>query len=789
MVMTALNRKLWRDLRSMRGQAIAIALVVAAGVSLYVTYLANFESLRRTQHTYYQQQRFGDVFASLKRAPVSLGADIASIPGVTAFETRVVAEVRLEMPAMREPVHGRLVSIDAIRRPLVNDLYLRTGRWIDAARPEEVLVSEGFAEAHGLAPGDAITAVINGTARDLTIAGVALSPEYVYCFRPSELVPDDRRYGVFWMDRRALAAVFDMEGGFNDVTLDLAAGVNPEGPIQALDRLVEKYGGLGAMPRELQLSHWMLESELRQLESVGVLLPAIFLVVAAFVLNVALTRALTLQRPQIAALKALGYADAAIAWHYIKWALVIATGGLLVGVAAGAWLGSIVGDLYNRYFRFPELVFVVPIRTLGGAAVLTLGAAIAGAYSAVHRAVRIPPADAMRPEAPARYRRSIIETAAISRTLGVVGRMVMRNLTRHPLRAAASICGIAAAVALLMVGLVMFDAMDRLITTQFWIAERQDAALAFVEPRSADVRHELARLPGVITVETQRHVPVRVRAGHRDRYLSVIGIRDGNRFQRIVDEHGNVARPSPSGVLVSAALAERLGVGAGSTVDLEVLEGARRARRVQVAGIVEDVLGLSIYMEMSALHRLLREGDTVSAALLQFDPALEDRLSEALRAMPGVGGVTFKRTVLRKFRETIAATMDMTIFINVVFAAIIAMGVVYNAARVALSERSHELASLRVLGYTRAEISLILLSEIAVLTVAALPLGWLFGYGLAVAIFQTVQSEVYRFPLYVSPAATAWASLGIIAASVCAGLIVRRRLDRLDLIAVLKVRE
>ncbi len=631
--------------------------------------------------------------------------------------------------------------------------------------------------------------MINGTARDLTIAGVALSPEYVYCFRPSELVPDDRRYGVFWMDRRALAAAFDMEGGFNDVTLDLAAGVNPEGPIQALDRLLEKYGGLGAMPRELQLSHWMLESELRQLESVGVLLPAIFLVVAAFVLNVALTRALTLQRPQIAALKALGYANAAIAWHYIKWALVIATGGLLLGAAAGAWLGSIVADLYNRYFRFPELVFMVPIRTLAGATALTLGAAIAGAYSAVHRAVRIPPAEAMRPEAPARYRRSIVETAAISRTLGIVGRMVIRNLTRHPLRAAASICGIAAAVALLMVGLVMFDAMDRLITTQFWVAERQDAALAFVEPRSAEVRHELARLPGVIAVETQRLVPVRIRAGHRDRYLSMVGIRHDNRFQRIVDEHGHVVPPSPAGVLVSAALAERLGVGAGSTVDLEVLEGARRAHRVQVAGVVEDVLGLSIYMEMSALHRLMREGETVSAALLQVDPVLEDRLSEELRAMPGVAGVTFKRTVLRKFRETIAATMDMTIFINVVFAAIIAMGVVYNAARVALSERSHELASLRVLGYTRAEISLILLSEIAVLTLAALPLGWLFGYGLAVAIFQTVQSEVYRFPLYVSPAATAWASLGIIAASVGAGLIVRRRLDRLDLIAVLKVRE
>ena len=789
MAITALNRKLLRDLRTMRGQVIAIALVVAAGVSLYVTYLANFESLRQTQHAYYEQQRFGDVFASLKRAPSSLAADIAAIPGVSALETRVAAEARLDMPGMQEPVHGRLVSIDADRRPLVNDLYLRQGRWIDPNRPDEVLASEGFVIAHALKPGDVITAVINGTSRPLTIAGVALSPEYVYSFRPSELVPDDRRFGVFWMDRAAVAAAFDMEGGFNDVTLTLAPGVNADGPIQALDRLLEPYGGLGAIPRALQLSHWMLESELRQLESIGVLLPMIFLVVAAFVLNVALTRALTLQRPQIASLKALGYANAAIGWHYIKWSLVIAAAGLIAGVAAGAWLGSLVGDLYNRYFRFPELVFVVPLRTLGGATALTLGAAMAGTASAIRRAVRIPPAEAMRPEAPARYRQSLLDRSVVAGPLGVIGRMVLRNLSRHPLRAIASISGISAAVALLMVGLVMFDAMDRLITNQFWIAERQDATIAFTEPRSARVRYELARLPGVMAVELQRSVPVRVRFEHRDRHLSLVGIRPGNRFQRIVDEHGEIVPPSRVGVIISKALADRLGVAVAGAVDLEVLEGERRAHRVAVTGVVDDVLGLSIYMEMSALHRLMREGDTASGALLQFDQPFQARLSDALRGMPGVSGVTFKRTVLHKFRETIAATMDVTIFINVVFAAIIAMGVVYNAARVALSERSHELASLRVLGYTRAEISLILLSELALLTLAALPFGWMLGYAMAAAVFQTVQSEVYRFPLYVSAAATAWASLGIIAASLLAGLVVRRRLDRLDLIAVLKVRE
>jgi putative ABC transport system permease protein len=790
MAMQALNRKLLRDLWRMRGQAFAIAMVVAAGVSLYVTYLSNFESLRRTQQAYYQQQRFGDVFASLKRAPSSVAGLLRGIAGVSAVETRVVADVELDFPELNTPVTARLVSLPAAgRRPMLNDLYLRRGRWIDPNRPDEVLVAEAFVDAHQFEPGDSITALINGRLKRLRIAGVALSAEYIYTTTRGELVPDDKRFGVIWMDERALAAAFDMEGAFNDVVIALGPGAEANEVIARVDATLERYGGHGAIPRALQFSNWTLENELLQLESFGLLLPVIFLLVAGFVLNVALGRALSLQRPQIAALKALGYSNRELAWHYTKWALAVGIGGLLIGIGLGAWLGSLVGDIYNRYFKFPNLEFGVPLRTVLGAAALTLTAAGGGAYSAVRRAVRIPPAEAMRPEPPARYHKTIFETPWIARELGAVGRMVIRNISRHPLRAGASILGIASAVALLMVGMVMFDAMDHLINTQFWSMQRQDAAVGFIEPRSSAVRYELAALPGVLAVELQRRVPVRVRAGHRDRYVTITGIDPDGRLQRIVDGDGRVFAVPAAGIAMSAALAAGLRVSAGDAVTIEVLEGDRRRHQLQVTTLVDDVLGLTIYMDAPALHRLLREGDTASGAMLLVDQQYAEPLLRRLKAMPGVAGVSLKRAVLKAFRDTMAATMNVTIFVNLLFAAVIAVGVVYNAARVALSERSHELASLRVLGYTRAEISLILLSELAVLTAAALPAGWALGYALCTAVFATVQSEVYRFPLYVSRPATAWASIGILASALLAGLIVRRRLDRLDLIAVLKVRE
>jgi putative ABC transport system permease protein len=787
--LSALDRKLIRDLWLMKGQVVAIAMVVAAGVAMYVMYLSNFASLRHTQQAYYERQRFADAFVWLKRAPMRVAGEVASLPGVSALEARVVANVTLDIPDMDQPASGRLVSIPSGRRPQVNDLFIRRGRWIEPDRPDEVLASEAFVNAHGLSIGDSVAAVINGRLRQLTIVGVALSPEYIYSIRPGELIPDDRHFGIFWMAEEALAAAFDMEGGFNDLAVDLAPGASVDEVIARLDHLLLPYGGLGAVPRAQQISHWTVENELAQLQTFGFLLPLIFLMVAAFILNVALARALALQRPQIAALKALGYDNVALGWHYLKWGLAIGLMGVGIGIAGGATLGSLLIELYNEYFRFPELLFHVPATVILGATALTLLAAGLGTIGAVRRAVRIPPAEAMRPEAPAQFRRTAIELPLVSRSLGHTGRMVVRNLFRHPARAAASILGIAFAVAILMIGFVFTDAIDQLIITQFWEADRQDVTVNFVEPRSAAARHELQRLPGVIAVEPVRVVSVRIHAGHRGRYLAVTGIAEQQRMRRIVDRNGTPIRLPPAGIVLSEMLADILEVRLGDSVRLDVLEGHRPVVEVPITGIVDDIIGLSAYMHRDALHALMREDAVATSAHLLIDSGQEAALASALKGMPAVAGVGFKRAILQSFRDVMAANMNLTIGINLLFAGVIACGVVYNAARVSLSERSRELASLRVLGFTRAEISLILLGELATLTFAALPIGAVFGYGLTALIVQSIESEVYRFPLYVSPQSVALSFLGILAAAAISGMLVRRRLDHLDLVAVLKIRE
>ena len=790
MVMRALHRKLLRDLWHIKGQVLAISLVIAAAVAVYVMYLGAFESLRLTQSAYYSRYRFAHVFASLKRAPLSLEERIREIPGVAQVALRVSASVTLDIPGMSEPATGRLVSIPPVRHAMLNDIFIRSGRYIDPERSDEVLINEGFALAHGFEPGDTLSAVINGRRRRLEIAGIALSPEFLYTIRPGDIVPDDKRYGILWMNRDELAAAFDMSGGFNDVALGLMPGASEDQVIADLDRLIERYGGLGAVPRSLQLSHWYLNNELNQLQSFGVIIPLIFMSVAAFLLNVVLSRIISVQREQIAALKALGYTNFEIGVHYYQWGIVVALLGAVLGLASGMWLASSLVRIYNDFFRFPVLEFQVAPAILATATLVSLITALLGTRGAVRRAVKLPPAEAMRPQSPAHYHVTLIERIGLGAWLSPTSRIIVRNLSRRPLRAALSAIGIAFGAAMVIVGMFFLDAMTYAMDVQFSYAQRQDLTVTFTEPASARSFHEIASVDGVMAVEPLRAVPVRLRLGSRSRQTSITGVIDDAGLNRVIDSKLRVLDLPPDGIVLSAKMAEILGAKAGDRLELDILEGARPRPEVIVAAVAEEFLGAAAYMDLDSLHRLMREDRVLSGAYLQVDESMLDEIYTRLKGIPAVAGVALKRSVIDSFRKTVEQNMSVMIFFNQLFSNIIAFGVIYNAVRISLSERSWELASLRVMGFTRGEISRILLGEFAVLVAIAIPLGLVIGYGLAGLTVATVgDTELYRIPLVVNDATFGAAAITVLAAAFVSGLVVRRRLNRLDLVAVLKTRE
>jgi putative ABC transport system permease protein len=786
---TALRRKLLRDLWHLRGQVVAIALVVACGVAVVVTSRSAYESLALSQSTYYARYRFADVFAQLERAPETLRERIAAIPGVAAVETRIVAEVTLDVPGLAEPATGRLLSIPERRVPTLNDLHLRRGRWIEPGRRDEVLISEAFAEANGLRPGDAIGAVLHGRWERLRVVGVALSPEYVYEIQGTSIFPDNRRFGVLWMSRDALGPPFEMEGAFDDVSLRLTAGAAEDEVIARLDRLLERYGGLGAYGREDHVSHRFISDEIAQNRVFGTVVPAIFLGVAAFLLNVVLSRLVAMQRDQIAVLKAFGYADRAVAGHYLGFALVAVALGSLVGVLLGLWLGARINEMYVNFYRFPVFRYEPGATVIGAAVGASALAAIVGALGAVRRVLALPPAEAMRPEPPARFRPGLLERSGAGARLPASARMIWRNLARRPWRAALSVLGMALAVSILLVGRYFVDAVQYLADVQFRTVQREDLTVAFREPLPSTVRHDLHALPGVLRAEPFRVVAARLRFEHARRRVPVFGLPADAELRRILGADLHPMPPPREGVILTGKLADILRVAPGDRLTIEVLEGERPVRQVVVAGRVDELLGLSAYMDARALHRLLREQGSWSGAFLRVDATRADVLNAELKRMPAVAGASSRLAMLASFESTLARSFGIFTSVLVIFASVIACAMVYNAARIALSERGRELASLRVLGFTRGEIAGLLLGEQALLTLLALPVGFWIGRGLCAAIASAYQWELFRLPLVIGPRSYVFAALVIAIAALASGWIVRRRLDRLDLVAVLKTRE
>jgi putative ABC transport system permease protein len=788
--MIALNRKLIRDLFHLRGQVVAVALVVACGIAAFVAMRSVYYSLLGSQDAYYRQYRFADVFANLKRAPEPLAARIRAIPGVAAAETRIVANVTLDVPGVEEPARGRIISIPERRSPTLNDLHVISGRYIEAGKREEVIVSGAFSDANNLRPGDMLTAVINGRWQKLRIAGVAISPEYVYEIGGGEMFPDSRRFGVMWMSREALGPAFNMEGAFNDVALSLSPGANESEVIEELDALLEDYGALGAYARADQTSHHFISNEIAELQVTSTFIPTVFLGVTAFLIHLTLSRLVATQRDQIAVLKAFGYGNLAIGLHYLKLAFAAVLGGVALGVAAGWWFGYGITALYTEYFRFPVLRYTPGAGVVLTAVAISLASSGVGAFAAVWRAVSLPPAEAMRPEPPARFRAGFIERLGLKHFLSPTARIIVRNLARRPVKAFLNTLGISLSVALLVTGFYLYqDAISRVVDVMFRTVYREDVSVVFNEPRPASVRYDVARLPGVMRVEAHRYVPARLRFGHRTRRLALTGLEPGAELWRVVDADYRVHEPPPDGVALTTKLAERLGVKPGDTLTVEVMEGARPMRQLTVTGTVDDLIGMSAYMDIRALNRLMREGGSVSGLHLMVDENALPALYATLKQTPAVRSVIVPGALLANFNKTIARTIGTSTSILIFFACVIAFGVVYNSARIALSERGRELASLRVLGFTEREVAAMLLGEQALLAALAIPIGCALGWGLSWLITWAIDTELMRLPLVISGRTYARASIIVVIAAFLSGLLVIRRLRRLDLIEVLKTRE
>jgi len=789
-MISPLDRKLLRDLARMKGQVVAVSLVMACGLAMMIMTRSLILKLESTRDAYYQKYALADVFASLKRAPLAMADRVAELPGVSRVEARVAVDVTLDLPWLSEPATGHIISLpEDGSEPKLNRVFLRSGRMPQPDARREVVLGEAFALENGLRPGDSLVAVINGRRETLQICGIGLSPEFVFEARAGETLPDHRRFSVIWMNYRALAVAYNLDGAFNDIVLDLAPGTAADPVIAQMDLLLSPYGAGGAFTRKDQASAQRLDDELRVLHSLAIAYPLVFLSVAAFMVNAVLARIVRLQREQIAQMKALGYSSRQVGVHYLKFVFVIGLLGTVIGGIAGRLMGGGLVNLYTLFFRFPSLDFRMDFGALGIALLISAGTSVLGVLSVVWQAVKLPPAEAMRPEPPADFKPSFFERIGLTRFFSPTFRMALRNIERRPWQAVFTAAGLALATGLMVLPGAMSNSIDYLLTFQWNRQQRQDAAVFLVEPASGKGLHDLEHLPGVIRAEPIRSVPARLRYGHYQRKLAVTGIDPASDLNRLLDEKGDTITMPEEGLIMSKKLAEVIGARIGDFVQVEVMEGRRPVLSIPIRGLVTDFAGVAAYMDIRALRRLLKEGDTINGAYLTIDHARWDEFMREVKDTPRAAVVMVKRDQLESFRKTTAQSIGLIRKLYFVLAVIVAFGVVYNSARIALSERSRELATLRVVGFRLSEVRGVLLGELGILILCALPAGLLFGKGLALLIMASFSTETVRMPIVIESSTYAIAIGVVLTAAALSFALVSRMLAKLDLVGVLKARD
>lgn len=787
--MKVLDIKLARDLWHMRGQALAIALVLAAATATFVLSVGVHRSLSATREAYYARNHFADVFAGLTRAPRSVVARIAQIAGVQRAEGNIVQYATLDFPGRNEPVRALVNSVDEFGRSHLNAITLRKGTLPRPGHASDVVVDESFAKANGLGLGDEIAAQIYGRRQVLDIVGIGLAPNYIYALPPGDLVPDERRFGIFWMGRKALEAATDRREAINSISLTLGYGASRADVIRKVDTILAPYGGTGAYGREDHVSHAFLDSELKQLDAMTRVIPPIFLLVSTFLVYIVLGRMIRTEREQIGLIKAFGYSNRAIGAHYLKFALAIAAVAVALGSLAGVWMGQAMTRLYAEYYRFPFLEYQLSPQVFIEATGLAAAAAALGALGGVYSAMKLEPAVAMSPPPPPVYRAGLVERLGRLAGFSAIGHMIARHIARWPGRSAITVLGVALSGGLLFSTMQFVDASRSMLDQIFARAQHQDLTVTFTEPRNEDAIRALAQLPGVLRVEAIRAVPVKLRLGsHSERAAIESGEPDTQLTARI-DSRGSTIVQPPGGLMFSRQLADKLGAHIGDPIEVELLGGRRTQTMLPLVRIIDETVGARAYADQSTLERIARDAAPVGAALLKIDPAARDRILIKLKDMPVVLGVSERGAALRKFTEVIDTNILTMISFYVAFASAIAVGVVYNSARILFSERAHELATLRVLGYQRDEVAIVLVGEVGFLVVLSLPLGCLIGYGMAQLMIAMFSSDLFRLPYAATRASYGFAMLVVLVAALATALLVARRVMRLDMVRVLKARE
>lgn len=779
-------KKMWRELRENKAAYLACISVIAIGLMLFTSMSVIYEGLSDAKNNFYTDYQFADGFAHVRGISQTQVDRLSFEEGVAHLEGRMVKDARVLFPDREENIFLRLVSIIPEQKTRLNDVMIVDGV-LPTAGSRGILLDPGFLEANGLRPGDTIPVIIAGKQVELTVAGAALSPEFVYAMRtPMDIYPDPATFGVAWMPLGVMQNLFGDES-LNDIVFTLSAGHTYEDVESRLKPRLESFGLESIYARENQLSEAILEQEIRAMESMVTSIPLLFLIVAATILYVLLKRMVEQQRGQIGILKAFGYSSREILFHYISYALIIGALGGLLGSLLGFWLSYPMMKMYEEFFTLPGLTGQFSLNYLVLGVLLSTGFGVLAGYFGSKGVLKLQPAEAMRPPAPPLAKQTLLERWRLYwDNLTVQGKMATRNTFRNLGRSFFTLIGVMFAFSLIATTGYFLSMTDVLVLDQFTKVQTHDVKVVFAAPLDSwDAQLELSRAPGVNRFESYLEVPATLNHKWYEKGTVILGIEQNSEMYNLLSSDGvKVALPS-AGIILSQNLAEKLQAKVGTRLEVESPYAKDSPVYIEVVDIVPQYLGSNAYMEINALGRLLGQGNISTAALLSVEEGAFPYLKDRYRESKGVFSVEKKDAMLLKFSE-LMESYGYTYWILALFGMLTGFAVIYNSGIVSLSERKRELASLRVMGMTPREVLQVLAFEQWFVSIfgmlAGVPMTMLFLQGMASAMDE----DLFSIPVILELRPFIIGALGTVASIWLTHWVILRKIRKLSMVEVLK---
>jgi len=790
--MAVLHKKLFRALMRSWAESLAVIMVVLCGTASYICLHSCYLNLSLTRDTYYTQNRLADFEIMLERAPANAIFKVEEIPGVRQARARMVKDVNVDIEGVDEPRVGRIISMPVPRQHVLNDVVVMEGQYFGPGAQDEVIISDSFARLNNLAIGDRLSISVEEKKYSLRIIGYGLSPEYVYMIRTlQEMVPAPERFGILWVPEDFAETALDMKEACNNI---LGEVDDPEALDAILDRaddLLDGYGVFAKVKQEDQISVRFLGDEIQGLGVNAKITPTLFLGIAALILFVLLSRMVRMERTQIGLMKAYGYTNFSVAFHYLQYGIILSGAGCIGGFALGQWMANGLIKLYVQFYQFPILESRVYPDVLSKSMGIALGFGALGALFAAIRAARIRPAESMRPEAPPLGHRVWVERVGMLwQNLSFTWKMIVRNLARNRFRAGLNVFGVAISTGLVIMGFFSLSGMEFWLRFQFQEVQREDVKISFQGERGKRTYYEMARFDHVRRVEPILEYPFTLSSDWRKKDTIVVGLPEGAELQKLMTFKGKEVPVGETGVVLSDRLARVLGVGVGDRVRMKPLMGRVEGEKTAVVrDVAQQFMGTNAYMDIEALSRLLEESFAMNAALLRIDEGAEESINKDMKDVAGVASVVFSSEAYDSLMETLAGSSRIMNVVVLLFAGVISFSIIYNVTSVALAERQRELASLRVLGLTTAEVGRILYHENILLGLIGATIGLPFGAGICWLLVKAYDTDLYRMPFHIEQDAYVKAVLLTLLFVLLANLAVRRKIHRLDLVEVLKERE